>query len=170
MSRNDVQIELSRAQHAQYAHAVFLSICVSVENKGLPNQIPKLKVASSSLVARSRNQLLTLFAITFIGLASIFYASAQTPVPDAEMREIVRLLLEREIPRPGQAADVVVLLGPNTKTWVDSTNRWPFNQEVRIRRREVGVGVLRSQLIYQGKRDRDCVAERELLPKGRTTL
>ena len=53
MSRNDVQIELSRAQHAQYAHAVFLSICVSVENKGLPNQIPKLKVASSSLVARS---------------------------------------------------------------------------------------------------------------------
>ena len=53
MSRKEVQIELSRAQHAHYAHAVFLSIFVSVANKGRPYQIPKLKVASSILVARS---------------------------------------------------------------------------------------------------------------------
>ncbi len=54
MSRSEVQIELCRAQHAHYAHAVFLSICVSVANKGSLNQLPKLKVASSILVARSK--------------------------------------------------------------------------------------------------------------------
>ncbi len=54
VSRSDVQIGLSKAQHAQYAQAVFLSICVSFGNKGRPNQIPKLKVASSILVARSK--------------------------------------------------------------------------------------------------------------------
>ena len=53
MSRNELQIRLSRAQHAQYAHAFFLSISVSVANKGRPDQLPKLKVASSILVARS---------------------------------------------------------------------------------------------------------------------
>ncbi len=52
MSRNEVQIQLTTAQHAQYAHAVFLSVFVSVANKGRPDQFPKLKVASSILVAR----------------------------------------------------------------------------------------------------------------------
>jgi hypothetical protein len=54
MSRNEVQIRLSTAQHAHYAHAFFLSIFVSVANKGRLDQLPKLKVASSILVARSR--------------------------------------------------------------------------------------------------------------------
>ncbi len=54
MSRSELQIQLFTAQHAQYAHAVFLGICVSVENKGCRDQIPKLKVASSILVARSK--------------------------------------------------------------------------------------------------------------------
>jgi hypothetical protein len=53
MSRNEVQIELSRAQHAQNAHAAFLSISVSVANKGSVDQIPKLEVAGSIPVARS---------------------------------------------------------------------------------------------------------------------
>ena len=54
MSRNEVQIELSRAQHAHYAHEFFLSISVSVANKGSLDQIPKLRVAGSNTVARSR--------------------------------------------------------------------------------------------------------------------
>ncbi len=54
MSRNKLQIRLSTAQHAHYAHSVFVRIFVSVENKGRPDQLPKLKVASSILVARSK--------------------------------------------------------------------------------------------------------------------
>jgi hypothetical protein len=53
MSRNEVQIELSRAQYAHYAHEFFRSICVSVANKGSLDQIPKLEVAGSIPVARS---------------------------------------------------------------------------------------------------------------------
>ena len=53
MSRREVQIELSRAHHAHYAHVVFLSVFVSVANKGRLYQIPKLKMASSILDARS---------------------------------------------------------------------------------------------------------------------
>ncbi len=53
MSRNYLQLQLLDAWHAQYAHEFFLSIFVNVENKGSLNYIPKLKVASSILVARS---------------------------------------------------------------------------------------------------------------------
>ena len=44
MSRSELQIQLFTAQHSHYAHAVFLSICVSVVNKGRPDQIPKLVI------------------------------------------------------------------------------------------------------------------------------
>ncbi len=54
MSRNEVQVELPKAQHARYARAFLLGIFLSVENKGRLNYIPKLKVASSILVARSK--------------------------------------------------------------------------------------------------------------------
>src|SRR6266496_5443254 len=53
MSRSDLQIELSTAQYAQYAHTFFLSIFVSVANKGCPDQIPKLEVAGSIPVTGS---------------------------------------------------------------------------------------------------------------------
>ena len=53
MSRNEVQIRLSTAHHAHYAHAFFLSVFVSVGNKGHQDQLPKLKVASSIPAARS---------------------------------------------------------------------------------------------------------------------
>jgi len=43
----------ARAHHAHCALAFFLGIFASVENKGSVGYIPKLKVASSSLVARS---------------------------------------------------------------------------------------------------------------------
>src|SRR5262245_27273481 len=54
---NVPQRHANQAMHARYAaHArtFFLSDFVSVENKGSKIQLPKLKVASSSLVARSR--------------------------------------------------------------------------------------------------------------------
>jgi len=41
------------AWYAAHARAVFLSDFVSCENKGAMNNIPKLQLASSSLVARS---------------------------------------------------------------------------------------------------------------------
>ena len=53
---NVPQRHANQAMHAQYAvHArgFFLSDFVSVENKGSKIQLPKLEVASSSLVARS---------------------------------------------------------------------------------------------------------------------
>jgi len=54
--QNVPQRHANQALHARYAlHArtFLLSDFVSIENKGSKIQIPKLKVASSSLVARS---------------------------------------------------------------------------------------------------------------------
>ncbi len=48
-----MQIELARAQHAQRAHQLFLSIFVNVVSKGSLNYIPKLEIAGSSPVACS---------------------------------------------------------------------------------------------------------------------
>jgi len=41
------------ARYAAHARTFFLADFVSIENKGKKIQLPKLKVASSSLVARS---------------------------------------------------------------------------------------------------------------------
>jgi hypothetical protein len=54
---NVPQRHANQAMHARYAtheRTFFLSQFVSVENKGSNIQLPKRKVASSSLVARSR--------------------------------------------------------------------------------------------------------------------
>ena len=53
MSHSHMQKGRARAHHAHCALAFFLGIFASVENKGSLGYIPKLKVASSSLVARS---------------------------------------------------------------------------------------------------------------------
>jgi hypothetical protein len=53
MSHSDLQKGHRRAHDAHYALPIFRSVFASVENKGLLGYIPKLKVASSSLVARS---------------------------------------------------------------------------------------------------------------------
>jgi hypothetical protein len=45
--------QATHARYAAHARAFFLGDFVSVENKGSKIQLPKLKVASSSLVARS---------------------------------------------------------------------------------------------------------------------
>ncbi len=58
MSRNEVQVELPKAQHARYARAFLLGIFLSVENKGCLNYIPKLviRVRSSSPAPTSREK------------------------------------------------------------------------------------------------------------------
>ena len=45
--------QATHARYAMHAHTFFQSDFVSVGNKGLKIQLPKLKVASSILVARS---------------------------------------------------------------------------------------------------------------------
>jgi hypothetical protein len=55
MSHNDLQKGHRRAHDAHYALAFFRGVFVSVENKGSLGYIPKLKVASSIPVARSKS-------------------------------------------------------------------------------------------------------------------
>ena len=65
-----------------------------------------------------RRQLLAVF-VTWLTLVSVGTATAQTRPSDSEMKEVVRLLLEREVPRTADARDVTVLLGPNVKSsWI----------------------------------------------------
>ena len=52
MSHSDLQKGHCRAHDAHYALAFFLSVFVSVENKGSLGYIPKLDVAGSIPVAR----------------------------------------------------------------------------------------------------------------------
>lgn len=55
------------------------------------------------------------------GLTLLFVcaATAQTKPSDSEMKEVVRVLLEREVPRPADGGNVDVLLGPNVRTsWI----------------------------------------------------
>lgn len=55
------------------------------------------------------------------GLTLLFVcvATAQTKPSDSEMKEVVRLLLEREVARAADGRNVTVLLGPNVKSsWI----------------------------------------------------
>jgi hypothetical protein len=66
-----------------------------------------------------RYQLLAVSLIAAFTLVSVRLATAQTKPSDSEMKEVVRLLLEREIERPADGADIAVLLGPNVKSsWI----------------------------------------------------
>ena len=52
-------------------------------------------------------------------LACVATATAQTKPSDSEMKEVVRLLLEREVPRAADGGNVTVLIGPNVKSsWI----------------------------------------------------
>lgn len=77
-----------------------------------------LKVAS--LISRSRyNRLLAVVSVTVLTLLFVHAASAQTKPSDAEMKEVVRALIEREVPRSADGATVTVLLDPNVRSnWI----------------------------------------------------
>jgi hypothetical protein len=52
-------------------------------------------------------------------LLFVCVTTAQTTASDSEMKEVVRLLLEREVPRAADGGNVTVLFGPNVKTsWI----------------------------------------------------
>ena len=56
-------------------------------------------------------------------------ATAQTKPSDSEMKEVVRLLLEREVPRPAGGGNVTVLLGPNVKSsWIPEVSGLSIRQ------------------------------------------
>ena len=66
-----------------------------------------------------KQQLLTVVLCTGIALLCVQTASGQTRPSDAEMKEVYRVLLEREVQRPADGTNVAVLLGPNVKSaWI----------------------------------------------------
>jgi hypothetical protein len=56
-------------------------------------------------------------------------ATAQTKYSDSEMKEVVRLLIEREVPRSADGGNVAVLLGPNVKSsWIPTATGFDIRQ------------------------------------------
>jgi hypothetical protein len=99
-------------------------------NSMIESQLPGLEVASSSVAFRSRHhQLLAVLLLTGLTLLFVHAATAQTRRSDSEMKEIVRLLLEREVQRPPEGDNVAVLLGPNVKpTWIPEVSGFAIRQ------------------------------------------
>ena len=89
-------------------------------------QPPTLKVASSSLLANSRHHQLLAVLLT---LLFVHTATAQTKPSDSEMREVVRLLIEREVQRSADGGNVTVLLGPNVRSsWIPEASGFEIRQ------------------------------------------
>jgi hypothetical protein len=64
---------------------------------------------------------------TVLWLLSV--ATAQTKYSDSEMKEVVRLLIEREVPRLAHGGNVAVLLGPNVKSsWIPKASGFDIRQ------------------------------------------
>lgn len=93
-------------------------------------QLPRLKVASSSLLARSRHhQPLAILLVTGFALFFVHTATAQTKPSDSEMKEVVRMLLEREVQRSADGGNVAVLFGPNVKSsWIPEAHGFDIRQ------------------------------------------
>lgn len=92
--------------------------------------LPSFKSTSSRLAGRCRhNQLLAELLVTLLTLAFVHVATAQTKPTDSEMKEVVRLLLEREVQRSADGGMVAVLLGPNVKSsWIPETPGFAIRQ------------------------------------------
>jgi hypothetical protein len=73
------------------------------------------------MARRMRHQLLAVLLCTGFALLCVQAATAQTKPSDAEMKEVYRLLLEREVQRPADGTNVAVLLGPNVKSFGSPT-------------------------------------------------
>lgn len=88
-----------------------------------------LNVASLSLVSRSRQKLLAVLLVTGFTLLFVQPATAQTRPSDSEMKEVIRLLLEREVPRSTDGAPVTVLLDPNVRSgWIPEVPGYAIRQ------------------------------------------
>ena len=72
---------------------------------------------------------LKVLLVTGLVLFFVHATTAQTQPADSEMREVLRLLLEREVQRPAEGGNVVVLLGPNVKsTWIPEVSGLTIRQ------------------------------------------
>lgn len=93
-------------------------------------QPPGLKVASWSFISGSRRyQLLLVLLVTGLTLLLVHAATAQIKPTDSEMKEVVRLLLEREVQRSADGGSVAVLLGPNVKSsWIPEASGFTIRQ------------------------------------------
>lgn len=91
-------------------------------------RLPTLKIASLSLVSR-QYQLFALLFVTGLTLTFVPAATAQTRPSDVEMKEVMRLLLEREVPRSADGTTVTVLLDPNVRSgWVPEAPGFAIRQ------------------------------------------
>jgi len=93
-------------------------------------RLPKLKVVTSIMASHCRrHQLIAVLLIAAFALLFVCPAMAQTKPSDSEMKEVVRLLLQREVERPADGADVTVLLGPNVKSsWIPDAPGFAIRQ------------------------------------------
>ena len=67
--------------------------------------------------------------VTGLALLIVHAATAQTKPSDSEMKEVVRLLLEREVQRSADGGNVTVLLGPNVKSsWIPDASGFAIRQ------------------------------------------
>lgn len=74
-------------------------------------------------------QLHALLLITCLTLLFVQVVTAQTKPSDSEMKEVVRLLLEREVQRPADGGNVTVLLGPNVNSsWIPEAPGFSIRQ------------------------------------------
>ena len=63
----------------------------------------------------------------FLWLLSV--STAQTKYSDSEMKDVIRLLIEREVPRSADGGNVPVLLGPNVKSsWIPTASGFDIRQ------------------------------------------
>lgn len=75
-----------------------------------------------------RHQLLAVLFVIGLTLLFVRAAPAQTKPSDSEMKEVVRLLLEREVQRT-DGRNVTVLLGPNVKSsWIPEVSGFSIRQ------------------------------------------
>lgn len=89
--------------------------------------IPKLKVASLRRWSGRYQGLAALF-VTTLALLFARAAVAQTKPSDSEMKEVVRLLLQREVPRSADGK-VAVLFGPNVRSsWIPEAPGYDIRQ------------------------------------------
>ena len=80
-------------------------------------QLPTLKIVTAALL------------VTGLMLFFVHAASAQRKFSDSEMKEVVRLLIEREVQRSADGGNVTVLLGPNVKSsWIPEVAGYDIRQ------------------------------------------
>ena len=94
----------------------------------MSNYSPTL-TSRNPLVLQAKKMSIVALLVTGLTLLFVHTATAQTKPSDSEMKEVVRLLLEREVQRPADGGDAAVLLGPNVKSsWIPEVPGFSIRQ------------------------------------------